>query len=119
MNYTKKISAGVGAMLLMLSINTSAQSFCTSTVANASAGTSAGTIVRMADNNCGGNGSLCFEAGDSTSTLTTGEANRAYAAALTALATGTTVQVSWDTNVRACGNVPVVRNFRIVAPTAN
>ena len=111
MNYTKKISAA--ALLLMFSLNASAQSLCTSTVQNASAGSLSGTIVRMADNNCGGNGSLCFESSDD---LTTSEANRAYAAALTALATGATVQVAWDSSVRACGNVPVVQNFRILAP---
>ena len=73
-----------------------------------------GNVIRSTNRACGANGFVCVSGGNLEAA---GAVNAVYAAALTAQATGATVQLQWDRADRGCGtaNYPILTQLRIIA----
>ena len=113
MSMKKNIMISLALAGLMSTGTTFAQSCNSPGVDTVLAGSNLGTLVRMTNRSCGVSGWVCLDATDGG--VDQNGSNRVYAAALTAQASGSAAQVSWDpSNLNCDGRFPAVVDFRTI-----
>jgi len=105
---------GVASMPTSVSAQTNFAQCSNVTITEISTGPQSEILLRLSSTGCGRGGFVCL----SSSSLTDAQTKQAYAAALTAKATATTLQiVRWNTDVNGCegratGGFPILFDLR-------
>ena len=106
-------SLAIALIAVGASFNVNAQTCAADTIEFVEAGTRfEGVLIRSNNRACGSNGFVCATGGNLAAA---GAETQVYAAALTAQASESVVQLSWDTADVGCGagNFPIITQLRI------